>query len=252
MKVAGLVMAGGAGSRMLRSGSERPKPLVRVRGRALLEHNVRALLASGITDVYVSVSEEATQIRDFVDTRCRPLVLSRGGVMETLIETTPLGNIGCLSMMQGLADVVVVLYADNLTSLRPLDLLSQHAEQNPALTLAAHWHSFQMPFGELQTRGRRIVGYSEKPITKSLVCSAVCIAGPNAIAAIPSDRPTGLSQLTQILIADGKTVESYEHEVPWIDVNDLQSVDRAEQLIADHSGEFSWLLDDSFERKKAA
>ena len=50
------MVAGGAGERMRRSGSGVPKPLVPVRGVPLLEHNVSALLAAGVTDVHVAVS----------------------------------------------------------------------------------------------------------------------------------------------------------------------------------------------------
>ncbi len=55
MSVAGLVVAGGAGERMSRSGSTVPKPLVKIRGVTLLERNVFTLLRAGITDIHVAV-----------------------------------------------------------------------------------------------------------------------------------------------------------------------------------------------------
>lgn len=252
MRVTGLIMAGGAGSRMSRSGSEVPKPLVQVHGRTLLEHNVRAMLASDVREVYVSVNQHATQIIDFISSTCKPRVHAAGGELRLLVETQPLGNIGCLGMLNNEADAVVVAYADNLTALKPQDLLCQHAERKPALTLAAHWQPFRMPFGELKTDGDRVVGYLEKPTSQWLVSSAVCIAGPRALEAIPANTPTGLSQLTQRLIAEQAIVETFEHSAPWIDVNDLRSAAKAEELVTNHLSRFAWFMSDRQLQRKAA
>lgn len=252
MKVVGLIMAGGAGTRMANSGGVVPKPLVPIRGRAVLEHNVRAMLASGVTEIVVSVRANGHEVADFAKKQCRPLAVSSGGSLEVLVEDKPLGNIGCLSSLTGRADAVVVTYADNLTALKPQDLLWQHIQNNSDLTLAAHWHPFQMPFGELRTEGTRITAYTEKPVTKWLVCSAVCVAGPNAVDALPKDKPTGLSQFAQMLITGGQRVDAFEHEVPWIDINDTQSIAKAEQLIDDNPQAFAWFMEDNSGFAKAA
>jgi NDP-sugar pyrophosphorylase family protein len=252
MKVIGLIMAGGAGTRMAQSGGTCPKVLVEIRNRPLLEHNVRAMLAAGVTEIVVSVRAGGGEVQDFATSVCRPIVVAAGGSLEILVEDKPLGNIGCLGMLRGKADAVVVTYADNLTAINPNDLLVQHAVNNPAFTLAAHWHPFQMPFGELRLDAKRITSYTEKPIIKSLVCSAICVAGPEALDAIPSDRPTGLSQLSSQLIEQGSLVEAFEHDTPWIDVNDMSSVTKAEQLIDDHASEFAWFMNTTSHQAKAA
>lgn len=242
MSTLGLVMAGGAGSRMQQSGGTRPKPLVEVQGRTLLEHNVRAMLAAGVKRVVVSV--RAGEVSEYAAQHCRPIAVAAGGTLDLLIESKPLGNIGCLGLLSGSADTVVVTYADNLTALNPADLMQQHAETKADLTLAAHWHPFQMPFGELHLDGTRVTAYTEKPITKSLVCSAICVAGPEALAAIPTDQATGLSELARQLITAGHVVEAFPHEAAWIDVNDVASIARAEQLMIDCREQFAWFAGD--------
>ncbi len=251
MNVTGLIMAGGAGTRMLRSGGTCPKVLVPVRGRTLLEHNVRAMLAAGVRQIVVSVPSSGDDVQHHAAKVCRPIVIAAGGSLELLVETRPLGNIGCLGELRDRAETVVVTYADNLTALNPADLLQQHQQGTPALTLAAHWHPFQMPFGELTLDGRQIAAYTEKPITKSLVCSAICVAGTEALHALPTDQPTGLSQLASMLIQQGSLVEAFEHEAPWIDVNDLSAAARAEELICDHSAAFAWFIESEIKQRAA-
>jgi hypothetical protein len=42
----------------------------------------------------------------------------------------------------------------------------------------------------------------------------------------------------ETLRQDGQLIAAYQHERPWIDVNDAADVSRAETLVIDHAGEF--------------
>jgi len=64
-----VILAAGQGTRIRVISGDRPKPLVEVGGRTLLEIGVENLLASGITKIVVIVGYEHQQIRDFVATQ---------------------------------------------------------------------------------------------------------------------------------------------------------------------------------------
>jgi NDP-sugar pyrophosphorylase family protein len=218
VSVVALIMAGGRGERMRLSGIDVPKPLVPVAGTSLLERNVRYLRRHGIDDIVVSVSESSAEVRAFVDTLpVRPLV-----------ETTPLGNIGCAVELRGSAPVLV-LYADNLTDLDLHDILERHERTDAALTLAAHDEPFRLPYGRLTLDGDRVTAYDEKPDVAVTVSSAVVVLGAAALAAL--DGPMGLVDLTNALLRNGSRVTAYRHEALWVDVNDVAGVARAESLV---------------------
>jgi MurNAc alpha-1-phosphate uridylyltransferase len=59
-----MILAAGRGERMRPLTLERPKPLLRVGGEALIEHHLRALATAGFHEVIVNLSWLGAQIRD--------------------------------------------------------------------------------------------------------------------------------------------------------------------------------------------
>jgi len=235
-----LLMAGGSGERMRASGVELPKPLVPVGGVPLIERNLHQLLRHGLSDIVVAVPAAQPLVGDFVRDRLRPLAAERGARLEVLTETTPLGNIGCAGLLRDVADPLLTVYADNLTTLDLRAILAHHADTGAALTLAAHDEPFRLPYGRLEIADGRVTAYREKPTLAVTVCSAVTVLGPTAMAVLPTDRPTGLVGLTGELLRRGESVSAFRHTAPWVDVNDAAALARAEALVAAHPAEFRW------------
>ena len=64
-----MMMAAGLGTRMRPLTNDRPKPLVTVRGRALIDHAIDRLVAAGVDLVVVNLHYKAQQLRDHLDKR---------------------------------------------------------------------------------------------------------------------------------------------------------------------------------------
>jgi NDP-sugar pyrophosphorylase family protein len=79
--------------------------------------------------------------------------------------------------------------------------------------------------------GSWVTAYEEKPEDRVLVSSGVSVLGPDALALLPGDRPSGLVNLFHALAASGHRVRGHVHAAPWIDVNDSAAVARAEALV---------------------
>jgi NDP-sugar pyrophosphorylase family protein len=235
-------MAGGMGERMRASGVGIPKPLVRVAGTTLLEHNARLLLLWGLRDIVVSISAGAggEQVRRSCAESVQPIVDEAGGDLELLVEQQPLGNIGCAGLLGRRASTVVVVYTDNLTTLNVADVLAAHSASCADLTLACHEQQFQMPYGQLELLGDRVRDYREKPTFNATVASAISVLGAHALRTLPSDSPTGLAQLARRLIDNGRHVVAYRHQEPWVDVNDASGLPVAEGLVSEHRSRVGW------------
>jgi NDP-sugar pyrophosphorylase family protein len=212
--------------------------LVTVHGVPLLERNLLALLSSGFRDLVVAVPNHTPEIARFVGTRGEALAVSFGARLRVFEEIQPLGNIGAAAEVgTGDADLVVV-YADNLTALDLNALLRYHHQTNAALTSAVHSEPFQIPYGEVQVENGMIVAYNEKPERRIQVSSGVFVLGAAAIAQLPRGRRTEVAWLANRLLAGGCRVAAFQHEAPWIDVNDSAAIARAEQLISRHKKAF--------------
>src|SRR5690349_8663320 len=112
-----LVMAGGFGHRMHSSGQEMPKPLIPVLGVPLLERNIHALLRAAVRKIIVAVPARVPEVAAFVRERLTVLVRGAEAQVDCFIENTPLGNIGCAGLFRDQTEDLLVVYADNLTTL---------------------------------------------------------------------------------------------------------------------------------------
>ena len=236
-RVRALVMAGGRGERMQRSGGRRPKPLMPVRGVPLLERNLYALFSAGVDDIAVAVPASRSAIGDFVHARGTLLAKMAGATLRVVEETTPLGTIGAAALVAEGVQTLLVVNADNLTALDLRWFLAGHAALAADLTVASHLHPVQLPYAELALEGTAVREYREKPTHHFRVCSAVYALGPRALALLDGGRRDA-PDLARALLAAGGAVHALDHAAPWIDVNDVDGVAAAERLVAAHADAF--------------
>lgn len=128
-----MILAAGRGERMRPLTDTLPKPLLPVRGRPLIDHAVRALVAAGVHDIVVNLSYRGAQIREHLGDGSRfgvhvayseegePPLETGGGVLKAL----PLLGAGPFVLIN--ADV----YSDY-----PLAALVERARELPADVLA--------------------------------------------------------------------------------------------------------------------
>jgi MurNAc alpha-1-phosphate uridylyltransferase len=81
-----MVLAAGLGTRMRPLTNDRPKALVRVAGKALIDHTLDRLVEAGVERAVVNVHAFAEQIQDHLAARTFPEILisdERGALLET-------------------------------------------------------------------------------------------------------------------------------------------------------------------------
>ncbi len=127
-----MVMAAGLGKRMRPLTATRPKPLIEVGGKPLLDHVLDRLRAAGVKKVVVNVHYLADAVEAHLGSRAhglevsisdeRPLLLETGG---GLIHAEPLID----------ADPFIAVNSDNLWVDGPADTLK---------LLASHWDDAKM------------------------------------------------------------------------------------------------------------
>jgi MurNAc alpha-1-phosphate uridylyltransferase len=93
-----MIMAAGFGTRMRPLTDDRPKPLVTVRGRTLLDHALDRLVAAGVTMVVINLHYRAQQVKDHLAKR-RDLEILYS--MEDEILGTGGGVVKALPLFEG-------------------------------------------------------------------------------------------------------------------------------------------------------
>lgn len=233
-----LLMAGGDGCRMRQSGVETIKPLVSVAGITLLERNVQQLIKYGFDKIIISVNEHQREIKEFIEKNLRPFVDSMDTSLVVIEEKIALGNIGSARFLEDYKQDVLVVYADNITSLNLMSIYNHHINEDVAMTIAVHKQPFKMPFGEIKVTDNYVSDYDEKPTIEFTVCSAISVLSPTAIKRIPSNKIFGISDLVKKLIAEKLNVLAFKHDDLWIDVNDHSNLLKVESMINENIEKF--------------
>ena len=94
-----VIMAGGRGTRISSVASDIPKPMIKIEGKPVLEHELECLRDQGFTDIILTVSHLGNIIMNYFGdgSGISPATGKPFGVhIEYYFEKEPLGNAGAL------------------------------------------------------------------------------------------------------------------------------------------------------------
>lgn len=220
----GMVLAAGLGTRMRPLTLDKPKPLIPVAGKALIDWNLEFLAAGGITQVVVNTSYLADQLEAHVGSRA---ALSREGAPP--LET---GG-GVKKALPLLGDAVFLTM--NSDAILP--------GANPIAKLAAAWRD-DVDFLLLLVRKEQAIGWQgngdfviegeriRRPRDGEdapYIFTGVELMHPRAFAHAP-DGTFSLSALWKQ--SDFARVGHVLHDGPWLNVGDLEGLKTAEAYFA--------------------
>lgn len=115
-----MVMAAGLGKRMRPLTATRPKPLIEVAGRSLIEHVLDRLKAAGVGKAVVNVHYLANVLEAHLSNRVQGIEIAISDERKLLLETGG-GMIHALPLID--ADPFLVINADNFWIDGPVDTL---------------------------------------------------------------------------------------------------------------------------------
>lgn len=131
MKV--IIMAGGKGTRIASIANDIPKPMIRIGGKPILEHQIENLKRCGLTDITLVVGHLGDIIKDyFKDGR------AFGVNISYFTEDHPLGTAGALFKMPELADDFLLLCGDVIFDVDFNRFIRFHQEHHAWASLIAH------------------------------------------------------------------------------------------------------------------
>lgn len=220
-----VIMAGGEGKRLRPHTETCPKPLLPVGDKPMLEHIIERGKAEGFHHFVLSVHYLGHMIEDYFGDGSRWQVK-----IEYLREESPLGTAGAIGLLTPRPETsVLVTNGDVLTDIRYSELLDFHNRHEAAATMAVRLHEWQHPFGIVRTEGVDIVGFEEKPISRSHINAGVYVLEPTAIDMLKvgehCDMPTLFTRLKE---KNTRTIVYPMHE-PWLDVGRPDDYQKANQ-----------------------
>lgn len=208
-----VIIAGGKGTRLGRITERLPKPLIKIGGKPILEHQINLLAKSGIKEIWLLIGYKGGMISDFLGNG------QKWGIkINNFKEANPLGTAGALkSISKNLADDFLVLYGDvmvNFDLARFINFHSQNSKGNFA-TIIVHPNNHPFESDLVEVKANRIINIYPKPHTNvtwrhNLVCAGVYILSPKIFPFIPSEKELDLGKdIFPQLLKDKKKITSY-------------------------------------------
>lgn len=140
-----VIMAGGKGTRISSVASDIPKPMIKIEGKPVLEHELECLRDQGFTDIILTVSHLGNIIMDYFGdgSGISPVTGKPFGVhIEFYFEKEPLGNAGALFKIKDkLTSDFLLLNADAVFDVDFNRFVAFHREHGGLVTLFTHPNS---------------------------------------------------------------------------------------------------------------
>lgn len=209
-----LIMAGGKGTRLRPHTDNKPKPMVLVAGRPILERIVLHLVGHGIREIIVAINYLGEQIKEYFGDGSK-----YGCRIEYLQESRELGTAGALSLLSTLPDEpLLVMNGDQITRIDFGAMLSFHESERAALTVAAGPYRHEIPFGVVETQGALLKRIEEKPTIQVMINRGVYVLEPSLLKLVPHNEFFTMVDLIDLCRQKGSQVSVFLADDDWIDI----------------------------------
>ncbi len=226
-----LVLAGGLGTRLRPLTEQRPKQMLPIVDRPMIEHVVAKLAAEGVDDVVLSLGYRPDAFgAAYPSGRCG------GAGLRYAIEPEPLGTAGALlfAARRAAADngkavggdpfsgTFWALNGDVLTDAPLSELLALHRARGAEATILTIPMADASRYGLVESdNSGRVSQFVEKPAAggaaSGWINAGVYVLEPSVLARIPPGRPVSMERETFAAVAADGALYALRSDAYWID-----------------------------------
>jgi NDP-sugar pyrophosphorylase family protein len=240
-----MILAAGLGTRLRPLTNDRPKALVTVAGRTLLETTLSRLRSFGVREVIVNVHHFAEQVVDYLEANRNFGMRIEVSREEALLDTGGGLRKAAWFFLEAGADSAKPFLVHNVDVLSNIDLAGMirvHAEHNALATLAAQDREtsrYLLFDGQGQLCGRR-TGRDGKPelarpslAVQALAFSGIHVLSPRIFAQMPEGGVFSIIPTYLRLAAQGEKILAFRADgAYWRDLGRPENLAEAERDLA--------------------
>ena len=220
-----IIIAGGKGERLRPLTNTRPKCLVEVAGRPILDWQLESLERAGVSRVAIVGHYLFEAIERFVEQR------ESTAEIQLVCEDEPLGRGGAIKLgYRALAarGSVLALNGDILCALDLAEIEATRLETGSAATILAV--PLRSPYGVIDLDGSRVLAFREKPVLEHWINGGVYALGEEALAEFP-DEGDHEDTTFPVLALRGR-LSALRFSGAWRSVDSLKDLREAEDMVA--------------------
>jgi NDP-sugar pyrophosphorylase family protein len=226
------ILAGGLGTRIRSLYPDRPKPLIPIRGKPFLEHQIEQLRDQGFRDFVLCVSYRADQIADHFQAGA-----AWGVRIRYSYEQAPLGTAGALRHAAPYwAGTCLVLNGDTFINTNFQILIAAHQAQPDAIgSLGLVAVPDTSRYGQvLIDPQQHITDFREKDQSASggWINAGVYVLDPAVLDLIPSGRPVSIEREIFPALAARQRLYGFPLDGAFVDMGTPEGLAAMETLLA--------------------
>jgi glucose-1-phosphate thymidylyltransferase len=247
-----IVLCGGFAKRMWPLTMNRPKHLLPINGKPMLEYVLQELeTINDFSKIYISTNEKfASQFQKFLNTRKNKVDIELV-VEPTKSEQEKLGSVGSLGKLirdKNINEPVLIIGGDNLFEFNMIELVKHLEAKKENIIVTEDVKDFEKAklYGIVEVdNNHKVLGFEEKPQNpKSTLASTACYIltaeGVQGLLKYLSDGndPDKMGHFVQWLILN-KPVYAFRFDGRWFDIGDLQEYHQADDYFRIKGGGFA-------------
>jgi mannose-1-phosphate guanylyltransferase/phosphomannomutase len=226
-----VVMAGGEGSRLRPLTCHRPKPLVPVVNKPVMQHILELLKRHGITEIVVTLHYLAEEIEAFFGDGS-----DFGVTMHYTVEETPLGTAGSVKKAHDLLrdDTFLIISGDALTDINLTDFIRNHRENKAEASICLVRVENPLEYGVVITDEEgRIRRFLEKPewseVFSDTVNTGIYCLEPSVLQYMKPETVYDWSgDIFPRMLKERKALYGFQATGYWCDIGSLQAYRQAQ------------------------
>ena len=218
-----VILAGGLGTRLRPLTNKKPKPMLPLGKKPLLEYLIEWIKKNGVKEIVLCVSYLHKMIEDYFEDGQK-----FGVKIEYAISSKPLATAGQLKTAQKfIDDTFVCVYGDSIFDFSLKNMIDKHKEKKSFITMGLYEHKTFIKYGVVDTKNNgKVLSWNEKPEIKSKINMGCYIMEPNILNFIPKNKPYEMDVVIKKAISKRKTVNSILIKNGFIDVGDKKTYEK--------------------------
>lgn len=222
-----VIMAGGRGERLKPLTDTKPKPMLKIGDKPILEHNIDRLSMYGVKNIFITVRYLSNQIINYFQNG-----ENKNLNIKYIEEELPLGTIGALSLIEEFKnDTILLMNSDVLTNLDFEDFFKSFINESAALSVAAVGYTINIPYAVLETKNRKVISLKEKPSYTYYSNAGIYLIKKDLIKLIPKNKFYNATEFMEQLIQNNEKVLSYQIMGYWLDIGKHEDYKKANEDI---------------------
>ena len=224
MVVKAVILAGGLGTRLRPLTYSKPKPMLPIGQKPILEHLISWTKKAGIKSIVLCVSYLKESIEDYFEDG------NKFGVnIEYAIAKKPLATAGQLKTAEKFIDEdFVCIYGDSIFNFNLKNMIKQHRIKKAFVTMSLNEYKTNLSYGVIETsKSGRVINWNEKPEIKANVNMGCYVMNPKVFNLIPKNKPYGMDDVIIKAMKKKEVVNSFITKNGFTDIGNKESYKQA-------------------------